>query len=48
MLHIKFRENRLVGSEEEDFLKDFYHIWASRPSWSCDQHDANNFSFPCT
>ena len=20
------------------FLKDFYHIWAWRPSWSCDQH----------
>ena len=26
MLHIKFRENRPAGSEEEIFLKGFYHI----------------------
>ena len=37
MLLTKFRENRPAGSEE-DFLKGFYHIWAWRPSWSCDQH----------
>ena len=24
----------------------FYHIWAWRPSWSCDQHHINKFSFP--
>ena len=35
MLHTKFRENRPAGSEEED-LSGFYHIWARRPSWSCD------------
>ena len=27
------------------FLKSFYHIWAWRPSWSCDQHHVNKFSF---
>ena len=25
------------------FLKGFYHIWAWRPSWSCDQHHVINF-----
>ena len=30
------------------FLKGFYHIWAWRPSWSCDRHHVNKFSFPCT
>ena len=45
MLHTKFRGNRPVGSGEEDFLKGFYHIWAWRPSWSCDQHHVNKFSF---
>ena len=33
MLHTKFYENRPVGSGEEDFR---VHIWAWRPSWSCD------------
>ena len=36
MLHIKFHENRSAGSGEEDFLSGFYHIWAWRPTWSCD------------
>ena len=40
MLHTKFGENRHTGSEEE-FLKGFYHIWAWRPSWSCDPDAAN-------
>ena len=44
MLHTKFRENRPAGSGEEDF-KGFYHIWAWRPSWSCDQHYVIRFSF---
>ena len=48
MLHTKFRENRPAGSGVEDFLKGFYHIWASRPSWSCDQDHVNRFLFPCT
>ena len=36
MLNTKFRENRPAGSGEEDFFCGFYHIWAWRPSWSCD------------
>ena len=35
MLHTKSRENLPAGSVEGDF-SGFYHIWASRPSWSCD------------
>ena len=27
-------------------MKGFYHIGVWRPSWSCDQHHANKFSFP--
>ena len=36
MLQTKFRGNRPTGSGEEDFFSGFYHIWAWRPSWSCD------------
>ena len=46
MLHTKFRENRPAGSGEEDFLKGFDHIWAWRPSWSCDTDAVNKISFP--
>ena len=28
------------------FLKGFYHIWAWRPYWSCDQDHLNKLSFP--
>ena len=45
MLHTKFRGNRSTGSRE-DFLKSFYHIWAWRPSLSCDPHAANKISSP--
>ena len=48
MLHTKFRGNQPAGSGVEDFLKGFSHIWAWRPSWSCDQHHIIRFSFPCT
>ena len=48
MLHTKSRENRPDGSGEEDFEGFFFHLWAWRPSWSCDQHHVNTFSFPCT
>ena len=34
-----------IGSGEEDF-KGFYHIWAWRPSWSCDPNSANKLSLP--
>ena len=46
MLHTKFRKNLPAGSGEEDFLRVFYHIWAWRPSWSCDPNAANKISFP--
>ena len=46
MLHTKFCGNQSAGSGEEDF-KGFYHIWAWRPSWLCDQHHVLRFSFPC-
>ena len=28
------------------FLKGFYHIWAWRPSWSCDPDHLNKLLFP--
>ena len=46
MLHTKFRENRPAGSGEEDFLSVFYHIWARRPSWSCDLDFGIKLSLP--
>ena len=36
MLFPKFNDNQTSGPGEEDF-KGFYHIWAWRPSWPCDQ-----------
>ena len=27
-------------------MKGFYHIWAWRPSWSCDPDATNKLSFP--
>ena len=46
MLHTKFHGNQPAGSGEE-YFKGFYHIWAWRPSWSCDQHHVIRFLFPC-
>ena len=45
MLHTKFHENWPAGSGEEDF-EGFYHIWAWRPSWSCDVDHLYKLSFP--
>ena len=45
MLHTKFRENRPAGSGEEDF-ECFYHMWAWRSSWSCEQDLVNKLSSP--
>ena len=45
MLHTKFEGHQPIGFREEDFLR-FYHIWAWRPSWSCDQVHFNILSFP--
>ena len=41
MLHAKFQDHRTSSSGE-----DFYHIWACRPSWSCDLDHLCKFSFP--
>ena len=30
---------------EKKNFEGFYHIWAWRPSWSCDQDHVNNFHF---
>ena len=35
MLHAKFQDQRTSWYGEEDF-KAFNHMWAWRPSWSCD------------
>ena len=42
MLHTKFRDNQFWRR----LLKGFYHIWAWRPSWSCDPDAANKISSP--
>ena len=44
MLHTKFQGHWPFGSTEEAF-KDFYHIWAWRPYWSCDMDHLNKLSF---
>ena len=31
---------------EKKIFKGFYHIWAWRPSWSCDLYDLHKLSFP--
>ena len=31
---------------EKKILKGFFHIWAWRPSWSCDPDATNKLSFP--
>ena len=46
MLHTKFHGNRPAGSGVEDFLVFFFHIWAWRPSWSCDLDFAIKLSSP--
>ena len=45
MLYAKLEDHRTSGSGEEDF-KSFYHIWAWRPSWSCDLDHLHKLSFP--
>ena len=46
MLHTKFRGNRSTGSGEAGFLKVYNHIWAWRPSWSCEPDAGNKVSPP--
>ena len=45
MLHAKFQDHRISGSGEENF-KGFYHIWALRPSGSCDLDHLYKLWFP--
>ena len=42
MLHAKFHFIVL----QEKIFEDFYHIWAWRPSWSCDLDHLYKLSFP--
>ena len=47
MLHAKFQDHRTSGSGAEDFyFKGFVHIWAWRPSRSCDLDHKYKLSFP--
>ena len=46
MLHTKFQGHRHLGSGEEAFFLGFYHIWAWRPFWSCDQERLNKLLLP--
>ena len=45
MQRTKFHGNWSTDSREEYFLKGFYHIWAWRPCWSCNQHHVHYFHF---
>ena len=46
MLHTKSKGHQPSGSGEEDLKSFFYHIWAWRLSWSCDQVHLNKLLFP--
>ena len=46
MVHAKFQDHQTSGSEEEDFKWFCYHIWAWRPSVSCDQDHFYKFMSP--
>ena len=45
MLTAKFHDHRTIRSVGEDF-EGVYHIWAWRPSWSCDLDHLYKLSFP--
>ena len=44
ILNAKFQDHRTSGAREE-YFKGFYHIWAWRPSWSCDLDDLYKLLF---
>ena len=46
MLHIKFQGNQPSGYEKEDFILDFYYIWAWGTFQSCDLEEIINFLSP--
>ena len=37
---------KISGERLQDHWSSGYHIWAWRPSWSCDPDAANKISFP--
>ena len=47
MLHAKFQDHQIIGFLvlEKKIFKGFYHIWAWRPSWSCDLDHLYKLSF---
>ena len=45
MLHAKFQDHRTQSSSGEEDFEGFYHIWAWRPSWSCDLDHLHKLSF---
>ena len=45
MLHVRFQDHRTSGSGGERF-KGFPHIWALRPSLSCDLYHLYKLPFP--
>ena len=45
-MHTKIQGHQPFGSGEEDFFLGFYHIWAWRPSWSCDLDHLSKLLFP--
>ena len=44
MLYAKFQDLWTISSVVE-YFEDFYHIWAWRPSWSCDLNHLHKLSF---
>ena len=42
------QSHKVIGPlvSEKTIFEGFYHIWAGRPSWSCDPHPVNKLSFP--
>ena len=46
LLKAMVEENDSTLVLEKKILKGFYHLWAWRPSWSCDPDPANKLSFP--
>ena len=44
MLYAKFQDHKTSGTGKD--IKGFCHIWALRPSWSCDLDYLYKLSFP--
>ena len=46
MLHTNFHGHQPFGYREDDFFLGFYHIWAWRPTWTCDIDHLIKLPFP--